>query len=148
MVTRWSASAIVVPLLVYSTATVAFTWPLATAPATQFVSWNSHAAPDVLLAIWILRWALHALATNPATLFDGNILHPTPGVLVLSEHMFGLQPFFAPVWLASGNPLLALNVASLASFVLSALAMHLLVLRWTDSRAAAYASGCAFAFAP
>ena len=139
---------LVVPFLVYAVATVVFTWPLASVMTTSFVGADGRLAHDVPLVLWILRWGLHALATQPTAFFDGNVFHPTPRVLTTTEHLLGLQPLFAPVWLVSDNPVLALNVASMASFVLAGLAMHALVLRWTASRAAAYASGLAFAFAP
>src|SRR6185436_6913069 len=116
--------------------------------ATAFVGRGGRPAHDVLLVLWILRWGLHALATHPGAFFDGNAFHPTPRVLTTTEHLLCIQPLFAPVWVVSDNPVLALNVASMASFVLAGLAMHVLVLRWTASQAAAYASGFAFAFAP
>jgi hypothetical protein len=122
-----------------------FTWPLARIGATQVMGVGLP-PPDTFLLIWILRWELHALATAPATLFQGNVLHPTPGILAGSEHLLGLQPVFAPVWAATGNPVLALNAVGFATFVLSGLCMHRLIARWTRSTAAAYAAGSAFAF--
>jgi hypothetical protein len=72
---------------------------------------------DVLLVLWILKWVAHALWTAPSQLFAGNILHPTPDVVTLSEHLIGLQPIFAPVWAWTGNAVLAFNVVVFASFV-------------------------------
>ncbi len=139
---------LVLPPTVYVAAATCFTWPLAV-EATDHLVAPAHVAPTVsLLMIWILRWDLHALATDPANLFNGNALYPAPGTLALSEHMLGNLPLFAPVWAATGNPLLALNVVTIASFVLGGLFMHLLARRWTGSEAGAYAAGLAFAFAP
>ncbi len=143
---RWRT--LVVPFLVYTAVTVVLTWPLASMMSTGFVGKGGRPAHDVLLVLWILRWGVHALATQPGAFFDGNALHPTQHMLTTTEHLLGLQPLFAPAWLVSDNPVLALNAASIASFVLAGLGMHVLVVRWTGNQAAAYASGFAFAFAP
>ena len=43
--------------------------------------------------------------------------HPAPWSLALSEHMLGNVPFFMPVYLATGNPVLAYNTAYIGSYV-------------------------------
>ena len=59
----------------------------------------------------------HALATDPLSLFHGNILHPAPYSLARSEHMLGHQPLFAPIYAASENPVLAvqMNISNIFS---------------------------------
>lgn len=136
------------PLLAYTAAAVWFTWPLASVGADHVVSSSPILLNDLHLVIWILSWVGRALTSAPLTLFDGNVLHPSPHVIAGSEHLLGDMPIFLPVWLVTDDAILALNVLTLASFVLSALAMHLLARRWTGSNAAGWVAGVAFAFAP
>src|SRR5262245_51772129 len=98
--------------------------------------------------MWILAWDTHALVTDPLHLFHANAFYPAPWSLALSEHMLGNVPFFAPVYLATGNAVLAHQLTLLASFVTAGLAMAASVHWWTRDRLAALAAGCLFAFAP
>src|SRR5262249_52891000 len=97
---------------------------------------------------WVLAWAAHALETDPAAVLHGNAFHPVPWSLALSEHMLGNQPLFAPVYLATGNPVLAYQWTLLASFVLAGLTMSAWGLHHTNDRAAAFVAGLLYAFAP
>ena len=92
---------------------------------------------DVYLTLWVLAAGADKLASDPAHLFHPPVFHPEPYALAYSEHMLGQQPLFAPTYLASGNPVLALNLSLVASTVLLALGVHLLVRRFGGSSAAA-----------
>jgi hypothetical protein len=132
----------------YLTLSIWFTWPLAAHPAGTVVD----AKPPVLLVdihlvIWILASVARALVTDPRTIFQANALHPFRDPIARSEHLLGDQPVFAPVYLATGNPVLAYNVVVLGSFVIGALAMHHLVRRWTGRPAAGLVAAVSFAFA-
>lgn len=144
---RWWRG-LLVPLVAYAAATVWFTWPLASVARDHVVSSSGALLNDLYLILWASTWVGHALLVDPLHLFDGNALHPTPHVIAGSEHFLGSMPLFLPVWLATDDAVLALNVTILASFVLAALAMHVLARRWTGSTAAAWVAGAAFAFAP
>ncbi|MGH7789719.1 MAG: hypothetical protein ACRERC_22805 [Candidatus Binatia bacterium] len=135
-----------IPFVVYFAAALFATRPLASAGADHIISRLS--PEDVLHQIWILGWDMHALTTDPGKLFQANILYPARDVLAYSDHMLGALPLFAPLWLLTGNPLLAFNGVTFAGFLLSALFMHLLIRRWTGSPLAAYVAGVSFAFAP
>lgn len=136
------------PVVVYGAASAWFTWPLVSVGVDHLVTSSALLLNDLYLILWMLSWVGRALLGDPLHLFDGNALHPTPQVIAASEHLLGDMPLFLPVWLASDNAILALNVTTFASFVLSALTMHVLALRWTGSVAAAWVGGVAFAFAP
>jgi hypothetical protein len=149
---RWAA-ACGVPL-VFVGLTVWLLAPLSTSlrshlfDARSFVGFYLN-RPDIELHAWILAWGTHALAHgNLAGFFDANIFHPVPQTLVLSEHMLGSQPFFAPLYLSTQNLALALNLWVLSTFVLSGLAMYWVTLRWFESHAAAMVASAAYAFAP
>jgi hypothetical protein len=103
---------------------------------------------DPLLIVWIMAWDFHALTTNPWHLFDANIYYPASNTLALSEHLLGILPIFGPAYALTGNPILAYNVVFFLSFMLSGLAMLLLVQYWTQHFWAALVAGFLFAFVP
>jgi hypothetical protein len=103
---------------------------------------------DPQMVTWILAWGVHSLTTDPLNLFNANIFYPLQNMLALSEHMIGVVPLFAPVYLLTGNPIMAYNLVFFLSFVFSGLAMFLLVQHWTKNYWAALLSGCLYAFAP
>jgi hypothetical protein len=102
---------------------------------------------DSLLNAYLQAWVTHAFRTH-AILFDTNMLYPAKDTLALSENMLGNQPLFAPVYLLTKNPILALNCVILSSFVFCALTMYLLVRYVTVSPWAGAVAGMIFAFAP
>jgi hypothetical protein len=138
--------------LVSVAALLAFAWP--------WVRDAAHAIPDAAqagnvlwgadarLIVWILSWDVHALTTAPLHLFDANIYHPAPGMLAGSEHLLGLLPLSAPVFLTTGNPVLAANLAAMASYVLSAVVMYAWLRRLGSGGAAAAVGAAAFALGP
>jgi hypothetical protein len=143
---RRALTGFLLPAAVYTAATAYFTWPLSSIATDHILSdWNP---ADAIHMIWILSWDVHALVTDPASLFQGNVLHPAPNVLLNSDHMLGVLPIFAPVAALTGNVVLAFNSVVLSSFVLCGLFMHILVRSWTGSNAAGYVAGLTFAFAP
>jgi len=103
---------------------------------------------DPLLNTWIMAWDAHAILTAPLHLFDANIYYPLPNTLAYSEHLFSTAALVLPLGVVSGQPALAYNLSLLLSFPLAGLGMYLLVLRWTQRRAAALLAGLAFAFTP
>ena len=140
--------------LAFAAAVAWSAWPLPRALATHVVDPQRLSAAglwarvDLDLLLWVLAWDAHALATAPAALFQGNVFYPAPDVLASSEHLLGLAPLAAPVFLASGNAVLAYNVTVLATVLVSALATFALVRRWADDAAAAFLAAAAFAFSP
>lgn len=139
----------------YAAAVAYLSWPLLRAPATTLVDPQGLPNPggvwgraDLDLLVWILGWTSHALAMEPARVFQANIFHPAPDALASSEHLLGLAPLAAPVFWSTGNAVLAYNVTVLGVVWLAALSTFLLVHAWTASATAALLAGAAFAFAP
>ena len=95
-----------------------------------------------------MAWDFHALTTNTWHLFDANIYYPASNNLALSEHLLGILPIFGPAYALTGNPILAYNSVFFLSFMLSGLAMLLLVHYWTQHFWAALVAGFLFAFVP
>lgn len=137
----------------YLAAMVLLAWPLPRALAGAVVDplvlhGSMAGRADLDLLCWILAWVAHALAHAPGSLFDGNVFHPAPNVLVGSEHLLGLTPVSVPVFLASGNAALTYNACIGAVILAAALSTFALVRAWTGDRLAAWSAGAAFAFSP
>ncbi len=97
---------------------------------------------------WILAWDLHALLTNPAHLYDGNIFYPFHDVLAYQDTLLGVLPLAAPILLATGSPLVAYNVLFLSSFVLCAWGAYLLARLLVGDTRAAFLAGLVYGFSP
>ena len=69
-----------VPLVLFSIATIIHTWPLARDPA-HLIYENA----DVELNAWIVSWVAHQAPRDPTRLFDANTFHPDRDVLAFSE---------------------------------------------------------------
>lgn len=135
-------------LVAYVMFTVWWLWPLPTV-------WRDHSAyfgaeyevvvGDYYLAVWLVSWDTHALFTAPWHLFNANIFYPSRMALGYSEHLLGYVPLFAPVYAVTSNPVFAANVLIFSTYPLCAIAMYVLMRRWTASPAAALA-GFVYAF--
>ena len=112
------------------------TWPLAARLTTHLNQVTAVATRDVPYITWVLAWQSHALATDPTTILDANIYWPARQTLFYGDPGFGALPYFAPVFLTTGNPTLAINCLFLGGIALTALSLHLVVRRWCGSHAA------------
>ncbi len=91
------------------------TWPLAWQMDRAVVQ----PAEDPQLNSWILAWDAHALLTEPARLFEGNIFYPYPYALAYSEHLLASAVLGLPFQLLWNNPVAVHNVLVLVSLALS-----------------------------
>lgn len=125
----------------FSAATVVATWPMLPRLGGFVVN-----QLDPLYSVWAMAWQAHALATNPAGLFDTNVMYPFSGTLAFDELSFAQAVISAPLYWLSGNPVLSHNAQLLLTFILSAYGMWLLVRELTGSGAAGAVAGAAYAF--
>ena len=100
---------------------------------------------DARLIVWTLAWDNHAVLSR-LPLFDSNIFYPAPQSLAFNEHLFGLSLFTLPIYAATGNPVAAYNLVWLLSFLLNALAAHLMLKRYAGSHLAAFAGSLVYTF--
>jgi hypothetical protein len=128
--------------LLFVLLTAVMTAPLSTAPTTRALALSA----DTRLFLWTLSWDVHALLRHPAAVFDANIFYPEPRTLAYSEHLLGSAVLAAPALLATGNPVLALNLVVLLSCLLSGLGAYLLARELRASVPAAIVAGVVFAF--
>ncbi len=137
-------------LLAYLALTLIFTWPVGPG-LTRDVPGD---LGDSLLNMWILAWGvdhLPGLLAGPAgwhAFWNGNIFHPEPSTLALSEHLFGQALQIAPVYALTGNIILGYNLLFLSTFVLSAFGAYLLVRDLTGDWRAAFVAGLVYGFLP
>ncbi|MGH9461258.1 MAG: hypothetical protein ACRD1X_08565 [Vicinamibacteria bacterium] len=118
-----------------------FTAPLSLSPASQAANEG-----DPLHISWILAWVVHQLTTHPFQLFESNAFYPYPRSLAFSEHLTVEALMVGPVYLLSGNALLAQNIAVLLAFALSGWAMFLLLREMVGHSDAALVGGLLYAF--
>jgi hypothetical protein len=123
------------PLLVlgiYAIAVVALTWPLLPNARTHIAAaLRRFHLIDTLQVAWINAHETRALASAPASFLDAGIYHPSPRTLFYGTASLGVLPYFAPTFLATGNPVLAIDLAFLLCVALTAWGIHLTVHRWT-----------------
>jgi len=103
---------------------------------------------DPLYSMWLMSWDVRAAGAGFAHFADANIFYPHRGVLYYGDVLPALALLGAPVFLLSGNPVLAYNVLFLLSFFIAGLGMYLLVKHLTASRNAAFLAALIFAFFP
>lgn len=75
---------------------------------------------DHLLHVWILGWDAYALSHFPMKIFDANIFFPASNTLALSDHLFGLLPFWSIGYLIYGDFVAAHNFTYLAGHFVAA----------------------------
>ncbi len=131
-------------LTLFASIALWMTWPL---PAHLDEAVPSDLG-DPLLGAWILGWDADRLRHLFQGLWDAPIFFPYRHTLAFSEHLLGIAVPVAPlVWLA-GKPIVAYNFAFIASFVLAAFGMYLLVTELTGRRDAGLLAGLIFGFSP
>jgi hypothetical protein len=129
----WRLARSLATVVLYAAAVVWLTWPLAPNAATHLPNTSGPSSTDVPYITWALAWQSHALATDPMRYFEANIYHPAPHALLYGDPGLAALPIFAPIFLESGNPALAINVVLLAGITLTAWSLHYVVESWTGS---------------
>jgi hypothetical protein len=102
---------------------------------------------DPLLNAWILWWNTQAIPFTERW-WNAPFFFPSPDSLALSEHLFGIAIFTAPLQLAGLNAVGAYNVAMILAAWLSGYFAFLLGRQLTGSALAGTIAGVAFAVAP
>ena len=86
---------------------------------------------DEWLNAWAVAWIAHQLPRAPLDLFDANMFHPADQAMRYTEPLVVPGLIGAPFYWLGASPLLTHNLLVLAGFLLTALAMHRLVVHWT-----------------
>jgi len=101
---------------------------------------------DSLESVYIVAWNVHQLFRAPAHLFDANVLYPHPRALAFTDHRLLPSLAVAPVLWATGNAVLATNVAVGLACLLAALGGRRLGTILGLTPVAAWAAGALYAF--
>jgi hypothetical protein len=123
--------------------TIFVTWPQA-----RQISAGVDDFGDPLMNSWALAWVAHTLPAHPASIFNANIFYPESRTLAYSETLIVPAMLVAPLLWLGGDPILAHNVLLLAGYILSGLAMYVLVRSLTGHRGGALVAAVVFALFP
>jgi hypothetical protein len=129
---------------IFLIAAAVITWPVVQHLATA-VPGN---LTDSLENSYIFSWDAHALLHQPLHLFDANIFYPERLTLAYSENVLGLAVFVAPLYWLTHNPILIVNVATIALYAVGGYTTYLLVRELGGSRGPGVVAGLAFMAAP
>lgn len=125
---------------------VLMTWPLFTGPGSLGRTLGTDA--DGQFSIWNIAWVARTLVADPLHLFDANIFSPHKTTLAYSEANLLPGVIGLPVYWASGNPWLTLNVVLLFAFASAFVGAYLLLRYLTGDRRASAAGAIVYAFCP
>jgi hypothetical protein len=131
-------------LALYGGLVVWLTWPLGSSLGTHLPRTAPACGYDSLYSAWALAWESHALVSASARIADANIFQPARNALFYGPTAFGALPYFAPTFLATGNPALALNLLFLGGIALTAFGLHAVIVAWTGSQLAGLVAGSTF----
>lgn len=126
----------------YALVVGALAWPLPRHLGTHLPDAHVSSRYDGLFIAWSLAHQSRALAVQPSEWPHGGVFHPARLALFHGEAAVGMLPYFAPPFLLSGNPVLAMNVAVLLCVTLTAVALHVVTALWTGSHAAGIVAAC------
>jgi hypothetical protein len=124
--------------------TTAFTFPV----AARLGSVGRFDTLDGHWSIWCVAWVAHALATNPAGLYDANIFVPHRDTLAYSENNVVAGVLGLPAYLLTGNPYATHNLSMLLGIGLAFVGAYALARYLTRDTAAAIVAAIGFAFCP
>jgi hypothetical protein len=129
-------------LVGFSVLTIALTWP-------QIIRLDSVAdLGDPLFSIWRIAWVSHQLPRHPLALFDANQFYPERLTLTYSDSLIVPAVMSAPFFWMGAHPVVIYNLLLLSGFVLSGVAMFLLVRALTGRIDAGMIAGALFALYP
>ena len=86
--------------------------------------------------------------TQPAFLFHGNTFYPMGHSLTFAESLFTPSLLGGPLYVLSGNPVLAYNLTLLLVWALSGWAMYAVAFRVTGAHVAAFVAAAVFTLCP
>ena len=139
---------LVVAFVVYAAIVIWITWPLASQITTHLAVPQPRLLFDTLFTTWSLAWTSHTLSSAPSNLLNANTYYPAEHALLYGPTAFGALPNFAPAFLLTGNPALAINLTLLGGIALTAWTLHFVVVRWTASHLGGLAAASTFLATP
>jgi len=108
-------------------------------------TWENMGLNDLRFVAALLDRNAETLVTAPGELYQLGHCHPHPNALALGESLIAPAVLGIPV-IPLDEPLITFNFVLLASTLLAALSMYLLVAEWTGVRPAGLVAGLLYAF--
>jgi hypothetical protein len=103
---------------------------------------------DQLLIAWIQNWVIHALFTNPLSLFDANLYYPYHNTLAYTETFIVTSILAIPARLLVGEPIATVNFTLISSLVFLGFSVYLLGFYLTRNFWASLFAGFLVVFSP
>ena len=141
---HFSTSRLILAGLALTALSIVFTWPVAAHVSDSLPA----DLGDPLLNAWAIGWVADRLRHAFVGFWNAPIFYPYRYTLAFSEHLLGIAIPVAPIVWATGNALVAYNVAFILSFALAAVGMFILARELTGCEKAAWIAACIYAFAP
>jgi hypothetical protein len=138
-VSRGSKTALA--LVLYGLLVVLSLYPLSLHPANTVAY-----VGDSLESVYIVWWNVHQTFHSPLHLFDANVLYPNARALAFTDHRLLPSLAVAPILWATGNPVLACNVAIGLACLLAAVSTRRLATLLGTGDVGAWAAGALYAF--
>ncbi len=146
---RISYREVIAAAIFYTIASYLLYWPVFNHPGHEvFLPFNERMAVDVELVLWIQSTIAHNLTSRPFDLFSGNAFHPDPIPIARSEHLLSQQVTFAPLYFATGNPVLAQQLTTLLNIAACGVGLYLLLRNSEIAIPAALLAGLIYAAFP
>lgn len=140
---RRRALGVVWPLALFVALTIFLTYPFAL-HLTDHLRDNG----DSYEYAWDIGFGAYQLTHDPLHLYSGNIFYPFPLSLAYSDSTVPSIVLGTPIVLLTNNPVLALNILIMLTFVLGGYGMYLFVSERTGSRMAGVVAGIIYGFSP
>jgi hypothetical protein len=131
------------PTLIYSALAVLAYWPTNLVDSTRL----TYTGDDVAEYVWDLAWLPHALFHGHDP-FVANAINYPYGANMASNTLAPLLGLAASPLTLGVGPVASYNIVMRLAFVLSALAMYLVLRRWVASRFACFVGGLFYGFSP
>lgn len=103
---------------------------------------------DELLIAWIHNWVIHAISTDPLSLFNANIFYPYQNTLAYSDAFFISSLFAWIPLLIFQEPITVVNFILITAFILLGFSVYLLSYYLTRHFLASLLSGMLVIFSP
>ena len=129
-------------LVFYSLLTVLLTYP-----QIRHMKQGIYSLSDQLFYAWMIERNTESILQKPLSEFyNASVFYPYENTLSFGDHLLGETFLAFPFYITTHNPVFAENVLILASFVLSAYGMFLLVKHFTNNVWIAVVGGVLFSF--
>lgn len=129
--------------LIFFSVAIVITYPL-----ILYLGSSATGLGDELLLSWIQSWVIHALMTNPLSLFQAPIFYPYPNALAYSDILLTSSFLSAIPAILIGEPIAFQNITLILSLFLLGFSTYLLSFYLTKEYMISMLSGILVIFSP